>query len=223
MTDRQTDRQTDGRAIAYSEREREFKFAKDWSRTTWSSHTVFKVFQVLKLLTNRVVTLWQLISHCRDFRLLCCCMTRLLWSRLINSMQLIVITSIKRQSWFTKVLRHTRHKIGHFGDVYGKTKPNTTKAHIHQSKQMYYNTKETQKTKANFSHLLWHPPENAEGLFLFRHFINLSLTYLLRNLPTYSQLRTHMGQSSLLSSRESRGKIIQINIQPTSNVHFHKN
>jgi len=47
----------------------------------------------------------------------------------------------------------TQHKIGHFGDVpqdkrlvwgtyrYGKTKPNTTKAYIHQSKDMYYNTK----------------------------------------------------------------------------------
>jgi len=40
-------------------------------------------------------------------------------------------------------------KLGHFGDVpqanllawYGKTKPNTIKAHIHQSKEMYYNTK----------------------------------------------------------------------------------
>jgi len=48
-----------------------------------------------------------------------------------------------------KVLRPTPHKIGHFGDVppvnllnwYGKAKPNTTKAHIHQSKEMYYNTK----------------------------------------------------------------------------------
>jgi len=47
-----------------------------------------------------------------------------------------------------KVLCPTQHKIGHFGDVfqanllscYGKTKPNTTKAHIHQSKEMYYNT-----------------------------------------------------------------------------------
>ena len=26
---------------------------------------------------------------------------------------------------------------------YGKTKPNTAKAHIHQSKEMYYNTKQT--------------------------------------------------------------------------------
>jgi len=40
-------------------------------------------------------------------------------------------------------------KLGHFGDVlqanllawYGKTKPNTTKAHIHQSKKMYYDIK----------------------------------------------------------------------------------
>jgi len=48
-----------------------------------------------------------------------------------------------------QVLRHTQHKICHFGDVpqanllasYGKTKPNTTKAHIHQSKEMHNNTK----------------------------------------------------------------------------------
>jgi len=47
------------------------------------------------------------------------------------------------------VLRSTPHKIGHFDDVsqanlvpwYGKTKPNTTKAHVHQWKEMYYNTK----------------------------------------------------------------------------------
>jgi len=45
-------------------------------------------------------------------------------------------------------LRPTRHKTGHFGDVpqanllawCGKTKPNTTEARIHQSKEMYYNT-----------------------------------------------------------------------------------
>jgi len=47
------------------------------------------------------------------------------------------------------ILCHTQNKIGHFRDVpqanllawYGKTKPNTTKAHIHQPKEMYYNTK----------------------------------------------------------------------------------
>jgi len=50
-------------------------------------------------------------------------------------------------SWidWVKVLCPTQHKIGYFRDVpqanlfawYGKTKPNTTKARIHQSKQMY--------------------------------------------------------------------------------------
>jgi len=47
------------------------------------------------------------------------------------------------------LLRPTRHKIGHFRDIlqasllalYEKTKPNTTKAHIHQSKEMYNNIK----------------------------------------------------------------------------------
>ena len=59
------------------------------------------------------------------------------------------VTDIR--SWlvdWVKVLCPTQHKTGHFGDVsqanllalYGKTKPNTTKAHIHQSKEMYYNT-----------------------------------------------------------------------------------
>jgi len=39
------------------------------------------------------------------------------------------------------VLRPACHKIGHFEDVpHGKIKPNTTKAHIHQAKEMY-NTK----------------------------------------------------------------------------------
>jgi len=47
-----------------------------------------------------------------------------------------------------KVLRPTWHKIGHLETFpkpiswwYGKTKPNTTKAHSHQSKEMYHNTK----------------------------------------------------------------------------------
>jgi len=41
------------------------------------------------------------------------------------------------------VLCPTRHKIGDVPPLawYGKTKPNTTKAHIHQSKEMYYSTK----------------------------------------------------------------------------------
>jgi len=54
----------------------------------------------------------------------------------------------------TKILRPIPHKIGHFKDVpqanllawYGKTKPNTTKARIHQSKQKNYNTTTTTTT-----------------------------------------------------------------------------
>ena len=36
-------------------------------------------------------------------------------------------------------------------------------------------------------------PGNREGLFWFQRFINLSLTYLLRHLPTYLQPQTHTG------------------------------
>ena len=61
--------------------------------------------------------------------------------------------AISHINWLTDwvvVLRPTRHKTGHFRDDspskisslgIEKTKPNTTKAHIHQSKEMYYKTK----------------------------------------------------------------------------------
>jgi len=83
--------------------------------------------------------------------------------------------------WFYVPLDTKRH----FGDVsqanllawYGKTKPNTTKAHIHQSKEMY-NTKQTQKTKARFSRLLQHPARKWRGPILVLVLHNLSLTYL---------------------------------------------
>jgi len=45
-----------------------------------------------------------------------------------------------------------------------KTKLNATKACIHRSKEMY-DTKYTQKTKARFSRLLWHPAWNQASLF----------------------------------------------------------
>jgi len=63
-------------------------------------------------------------------------------------------TSLYRHSVVTlaelkelRFLRPTRHKIGYFGDIAhatlsswcGKTKPNTTKAHIQYSKEMYCN------------------------------------------------------------------------------------
>jgi len=45
-----------------------------------------------------------------------------------------------------------------------KAKPNTTKAPIHRSKEMYYNMKETQRTKA-ISRLLRYSALNGAGLF----------------------------------------------------------
>ena len=73
------------------------------------------------------------------------------------------------------VLRPTRHKTGNFvyvspsqslGLVWKKTKPNTTKGLIRQSKEIYYKTKYTQKTKARFSRLLRHPAWKRSGSIL---------------------------------------------------------
>jgi len=91
---------------------------------------------------------------------------------------------IHQTDWVV-VLRPTPCKIGLFRDVcqanllawYLKTKPNTTKSHIHQSKEMY-NTKYTQKLKPGLVASYHIGPGNGEGLFWFQHFISLSLTYL---------------------------------------------
>jgi len=61
-------------------------------------------------------------------------------------------TTLHKRIDLVVLLHPTRQKIGHSGDVpqdnllawYGKTKPNTTKAHIQQSNEMYNNTKYTQ-------------------------------------------------------------------------------
>jgi len=47
-----------------------------------------------------------------------------------------------------------------------KTKPNTTKAHIHQSKEMYNTQNKHKKTKARFSCLLRHSACKWRGLIL---------------------------------------------------------
>ena len=104
-----------------------------------------------------------------------------------QSRELIVI------DW-VKVLHPIAHKLGHFRDIpqinllpsHGKTKPNRTKAHIHQTKEMYYNqNKHKKKLKSGLVTSYNIRPANGEVLFLFRHFKNLSFTYLLRHLPTY--------------------------------------
>ena len=73
--------------------------------------------------------------------------------------------------WLTwvVVLRPTRHKIGHFGDLSTSQSLGLVRkklARIHQSKEMYYSTKQTQKTKARFSRLLWHPAWKWSGSVL---------------------------------------------------------
>jgi len=66
----------------------------------------------------------------------------------------------------------TQNRLGHFGDVSqanllanlcGKNKPDTTKACIRQSKEMYYNTKYTEKNNGRFSRLLRHPDWKRSG------------------------------------------------------------
>ena len=61
---------------------------------------------------------------------------------------------------------------------YGKTEPNTTKAHIHQTKCTTTQNKH-KKLKPGLVASYDIQPGNGEGLFWFQRFINLSLTYLL--------------------------------------------
>jgi len=65
-----------------------------------------------------------------------------------------------------------------------KRRPNTTKAHIHQSKQMYYITKYTQKTKSRLSHLLRHPVLKWRGP-IFISALDKFVTYLLTQALTH--------------------------------------
>jgi len=83
-----------------------------------------------------------------------------------------------------------------------KTKPNTTKARIHQSNETCYNTKLTQKLKPGLVASYDIRCGNGGGLFWFRRFTNLSLTYLLRYLPTYLQPWDPHGAIFLLNMRQ---------------------
>jgi len=59
------------------------------------------------------------------------------------------------------------------------------------------NTQEKLKTGLVASYDIW--PRNGEGLFLFWHFINLSLTYLLRHKFIHSP-GTHTGWMKLINT-----------------------
>jgi len=105
----------------------------------------------------------------------------------------------------TKVLCPTQYKTGHFGDVphspnqslglvpKKKTKPNTQKHAFTDQKKCTTTENKHKKLKPGLVACCDIQPGNGEGLFLFRRFINLSLTYLLRHLPTYLQSQTHTG------------------------------
>jgi len=118
---------------------------------------------------------------------------------------------------WVKTLRPTWHKVSHFGDVpqdnllawYGKTKPNTTKAHIHQSKQMYYNTKKLKPGLVTSYNIR---SGNGEGLFLFRRFINSPLSYLDTYPLTYSP-----GPTRAPSGLNSKVRYEKCNIVSTHN------
>jgi len=77
-----------------------------------------------------------------------------------------------------------------------KTKPNTTKACIHQSKEMYYNKKYTlKKLKSGLVTSYDIRPGNGEDLFWFWRFKNFSFTYSDTYPLTYSP-GTHTGLSN---------------------------
>jgi len=60
---------------------------------------------------------------------------------------------------------------------------------------MYYNAKEApKKLKPGLVAYYDIRPGNGDGLFWFRRFVNFSLTYLRRHLPTYLLSRTHTEQ-----------------------------
>jgi len=73
------------------------------------------------------------------------------------------------------------------------------KLNLTQQKHAFTNPKKCTTTKQNKKlrpglvafYDIW--PRNGEGLFLFWRFINLSLSYLLRHLPTYLQPRDPHG------------------------------
>jgi len=98
------------------------------------------------------------------------------------------------------VLSPTQHKVGHFRDVsqanlmawYGKL--NLTTKHIFNNQKKCTTTQNKHQKELKPGLLATYDIRlgNGEGLFWFWCFINLSLTYLLKHLPTYSQLQdTH--------------------------------
>jgi len=101
-------------------------------------------------------------------------------------------TGMVTYDWLlVKVLRPTRHKIGHFRDVSQANllacyeKQNLTQQkHTYTNQKKCTTTQNTQKLKPGLVTCCDIRPKNGVGLFWFQSFINLSLTYLFRHLLT---------------------------------------
>jgi len=64
------------------------------------------------------------------------------------------------------------------------------KLNLTQQKHTFTNQKKCTKTQKKYKKL---KPRNGQGLFLFQRFINMSLSYLVTNLPGYLQTQDPHG------------------------------
>jgi len=115
------------------------------------------------------------------------------------------------------VLHPTWQKMGHFGDVpqanllawYGKTKPNNKSTHSPIKRNVRQNKINTKKLKPGIVSSYDTRPANRKGVFWFRHFKNLSLTYLLTYLDNYPLTyspRPTPGENHRSSCKKSKKK-----------------
>jgi len=107
-----------------------------------------------------------------------------------------ILSSIYSYWLLVKVLHPTRHKMSHFRDIpkpiswLGMEKQNHT---FINEKKCTTTQQKHKKIKPGLVASYDIRPGNGEGQFLFRRIINMSSTYLLRQLPTYLQPRTNTG------------------------------
>jgi len=101
---------------------------------------------------------------------------------------------------------------------YGKTKS----THSPIKRNALQHKISTQKTKTRFSLTLVVSydiqPGNREGLLWFWCFINLTFTYLVRHVPTYSP-GTHMGQLTESNNNQSANCSVDNIIKNLQTVH----
>jgi len=106
--DRQTDRQTDGRATAYSEREREFTFAKNCA-SVHAQHTTVLLFETQKLIytTTRIILTRQLIPICPFI-----CLKPIEFATFSRTVMITPVNNTKHQFPFSPEVYETSSKTG---------------------------------------------------------------------------------------------------------------